>query len=67
MATPRRWCDDLRDLGLDVHFEGTSRIRYRCRPDSLRRALRNLIENAVRYGERARVSIDRTSDGMAIR
>lgn len=59
-------CDDLADLGLDVKFSGTSRIRYRCRPDALRRGIRNLIENAVRYGERARVSLERRKDSLAI-
>ena len=30
------------------------RLPYACRPVALRRALRNLIENAVRYGGAAR-------------
>ncbi len=50
-------CDDLSDLGQDVTFIEGAKIVYRCRPDALRRAFRNLIENAVRYGERARVSV----------
>lgn len=50
-------CDDLAELGWDVSFADGGRIPWRCRPDSLRRALRNVIENAVRYGERARVRL----------
>ncbi|HET6221130.1 MAG TPA: ATP-binding protein [Dongiaceae bacterium] len=50
-------CDDLADLGWDVAFTGGERTPYRCRPEALRRAVRNLIENAMRYGERARVGI----------
>lgn len=50
-------CDDLSDLGRDVTFLEGPRVRHRCRPDALRRAVRNLIENAVRYGARARVRI----------
>jgi signal transduction histidine kinase len=50
-------CDDLADLGQDVTFLEGAKINYRCRPDALRRAIRNLVENAVRYGERARVSL----------
>ncbi len=46
-------------------IEGTA-INYRCRPDALRRAIRNLIENAVRYGERARVSVARTANNIDI-
>ena len=59
-------CDDMAELGRDVSFvEGTA-INYRCRPDALRRAIRNLIENAVRYGECARVSVVRSADSIDI-
>lgn len=50
-------CDDLVEIGHDVTFAEAAQIGYRCRADSLKRAVRNLVENAVRYGERARVSI----------
>lgn len=50
-------CDDQSDLGHPVtHVEGV-KMKYRCRPDSLRRAIRNLVENAVRYGGEAKVSL----------
>lgn len=49
-------CEDLSQLGWDVGFTGGEALPWRCRPDALRRALRNVIENAVRYGSRARVS-----------
>ncbi len=50
-------CDDIAEIGNDVTFTEAPKIGYRCRADSLKRAVRNLIENAVRYGERARVSL----------
>lgn len=50
-------CADLAEMGWDVTFAGGGRVAWRGRPDGLRRALRNVIENAVRYGERARVSL----------
>jgi signal transduction histidine kinase len=56
-ALAQSLCDDLADLGQDVTFVEGPAINYRCRPDALRRAIRNLIENAVRYGDRARVSL----------
>ncbi|APF37567.1 Signal transduction histidine kinase [Chelatococcus sambhunathii] len=59
-------CDDLAELGQDVTFVDGARIRYRCRPDALRRAIRNLVENAVRYGERARVHLDRSAENIDI-
>lgn len=37
--------------------EATGPAMCRVRPGALRRALRNLIENAVRYGERARIRL----------
>lgn len=51
-------CDDLSALGLDVTYNASGRMPWFCRPDSLRRALRNVIENAVRYGDRARVRLE---------
>ena len=50
-------CDDLVELGHDITFLDSPKIGYRCRADALKRAVRNLVENAVRYGERARVSV----------
>ncbi|MBY5775018.1 HAMP domain-containing protein [Rhizobium leguminosarum] len=59
-------CDDQADIGHPVtHCEGLKTI-YRCRPDSLRRAIRNLIENAVRYGGEAKVSLRHTASAIAI-
>ncbi|MEK0083724.1 ATP-binding protein [Benzoatithermus flavus] len=57
---------DLTDLGADVAFASPGRLAYRCRPLGLRRALRNLIENAVRYGKRAQVSLASDRDGVRI-
>ncbi|MFK0331919.1 sensor histidine kinase [Rhizobium sp. NPDC090275] len=50
-------CDDLADLGQAVEYIEGPAMTYRCRPDGLRRAVRNLAENAVRYGGCARVYI----------
>jgi signal transduction histidine kinase len=51
-------CADLADIGQDVTFAGAARSHYLGRPSSLKRALRNLIENAVTYGRRARVGLE---------
>lgn len=58
--------DDLAVLGQPVACAECSRMPVRCRPNSLRRALRNLIENAVRYGGEARVSILSQADTVEI-
>ena len=59
-------CDDLSDLGRDVGFAGSERLPLLCRPISLKRALRNLIENAIRYGERARVRLEDQNDMVLV-
>jgi signal transduction histidine kinase len=59
-------CEDLTELGLKVTFVEGDRVPWRCRPDALRRALRNVIENAVRYGTRAYVKLEQTSSGLNI-
>ena len=59
-------CDDLAELGQDVTVSDGPKVLYRCRPDSLRRAIRNLVENAVRYGEHAEVSLVRSADSLDI-
>ncbi len=59
-------CADLADLGWDVSFAEAEPMTYRCRPDALRRALRNLVENAVRYGGQARVGLSQATDGIEI-
>lgn len=58
--------DDHADLGKDVRFADTARLPYRCRPNALRRAVSNLIDNAVKYGQRARVSLAIEEDGPVI-
>lgn len=40
--------------------------RYLCRPVSLRRAIRNVLENAVNYGSRVHVTVDSDDDGVSI-
>ncbi|PTX93630.1 two-component sensor histidine kinase [Spartobacteria bacterium LR76] len=59
-------CDDITELGGNVDLTSPGRLPYKCRADSLRRALRNIIENAVRYGECARVTLHRHSDRIDI-
>jgi signal transduction histidine kinase len=49
--------EDFRDLGADVCFEEIERQRLRLRPTLMRRAIRNLIENAVKYAGGAEVRL----------
>jgi signal transduction histidine kinase len=59
-------CDDLKELGWKVVLQGNGRLPYPCRSAALRRAIRNVIENAVRYGDQARVFIQPSSEGVEI-
>jgi signal transduction histidine kinase len=53
-------CDEFVDSGLDVSFVGDGRLPYPCRRVALRRCLTNLIENAIKYGQRAELSVENT-------
>ena len=57
---------DFSDLGHDVTVEGPEHLYLSVRQVSLRRALRNLVENAVRYGIRARIRLERSVAGVVI-
>jgi signal transduction histidine kinase len=49
--------EEFRELGKDVTFEDAPRTPLTMQPLLVRRLLRNLIDNAVKYGGRALVSI----------
>lgn len=59
-------CEDLVTLGMNVAFYCDSKVILECRPDALRRAIRNLIENAARYGESANVRVYRADKHVRI-
>lgn len=59
-------CDDLTDVGHHVAIEQPSRTIARVRPHAVRRALSNVIENAVKYGRRADIRLTETPAGCAI-
>ncbi|WOH39504.1 ATP-binding protein [Thalassotalea fonticola] len=50
-------CQDLSDIGLAVDFELSDKLNYTCRPNALRRAISNLVENGVKYGSAVFVKI----------
>jgi len=57
--------EEYEDMGEPVELGATTRIALPLRATWLRRALRNLIGNALRYGQRARVEVSR-EDGSAV-
>ena len=57
---------DLAELGHDVAVADSGRVLIPCRPAALRRALRNLLENAAAYGGGASVRTDRDDTGARV-
>jgi signal transduction histidine kinase len=58
--------DDMADAGLDVTMTQSAPVSIECQPAALKRALTNLIENAVKYGKRARVSLTTSPQAVEI-
>lgn len=59
-------CDDYADLGEDVAVEVLKATTILAKPTSFRRALANLVDNALKYGLRARVSLITTDSEVRI-
>ena len=60
-------CCDATDAGQEVEVRGSVNRALMGRPMALRRALVNLIDNAVKYGARATVSVDSAAGRSRIR
>ncbi|MEO8598626.1 MAG: ATP-binding protein [bacterium] len=60
-------CSDASDAGQQVSLSGHAGKSVLARPNTLRRCLVNLIDNAVKYGQSAAVSVVREAAGVVIR
>lgn len=58
--------DDSYDRGHDVIYDGPAHLEITARPMSLRRALSNLIENALHYAGNAEVSLRAEEQHVAL-
>ncbi|NQU72802.1 MAG: HAMP domain-containing protein [Rhodospirillales bacterium] len=61
-------CADASDMGKAVHYvpvEG-ARVIGKCRPHALRRALSNIVDNALAYAGSAEIHIDQLPAGIAL-
>ncbi len=59
--------DDARDMGADASYSGPASLEVTTRPVKLRRAIANLVQNALRHAGAARVSLSQDGGGGAIR
>lgn len=53
----RAICDDFSDTGHSARFKGPRSLVLECESDLLTRAFSNIIDNAIKYGHEARVSL----------
>jgi signal transduction histidine kinase len=58
--------EDFRDLDANVSFTEAPRLTMHLRPSLMRRAVRNLIENAIKYGGGAEVALESMGGSVAI-
>ena len=59
-------CSDFEETGQKAEFTGETAVHFSCRPDALARAVRNLIENANKYGDGATVNLGTGPDHVDI-
>lgn len=59
-------CMDFSELGENVRYVGEHDIQQLCRPEALARAIRNLIENAIKYGGAAVVHLTTDNNFITI-
>jgi signal transduction histidine kinase len=59
--------DDAEDRGRDAGYHGPDHFEHRVRPVGFKRALVNLVDNALHYGTRVDLRLAGTAQGVAIR
>jgi signal transduction histidine kinase len=58
--------DDMRDAGFPVCLKPAEPVIYSCQPAALKRAVRNLLDNAVKYGKSGTVAMRRAAKVIEI-
>jgi signal transduction histidine kinase len=58
--------EDWRAMGGEVELRGTPQAPYPGHPEALRRCIDNLVGNAIRYGERARIAIEDDAQRLTV-
>ena len=58
--------DDMADAGLPVTMAPAAPMIHECQPGALKRAITNLLDNAVKYGKRAEAAIAAAANAIEI-
>jgi signal transduction histidine kinase len=58
--------NEMADAGVPVRMQPAAPVLYRCRPAALKRAVRNLLDNAVKYGRTGSAEIRRVAGAVEI-
>lgn len=66
MSLVERVADDLVDAGEDVVISGPPHLSINSKPIALQRALFNVVDNAVKYGKRAKIQVTAGGDTLEI-
>ncbi|MBC2666095.1 HAMP domain-containing protein [Novosphingobium flavum] len=65
-ALARNQIDEAHDFGGDASYAGPQSLLIKARPVSLRRAVANLVSNALHYGGNAEVVLSRAGEGIEL-
>ena len=58
--------DDLTQTDGPAHYHGPPSLSYRCGPNEMRRAISNVIRNAIAYGSEANVHLTSGPQGVVL-
>ncbi|MGE0533317.1 MAG: ATP-binding protein [Hyphomonadaceae bacterium] len=62
----RTLCGELQDMGVNITAEADATLMAECRPSEIARAMRNLAENAAKYGGGGIMRVYRNEVGEAV-
>jgi signal transduction histidine kinase len=62
----RTLCGELEDMGVNIRAEAEGSVMIDCRPTEIARAMRNLAENAAKYGDGGVMRVYRTAANEAV-
>lgn len=62
----RTLCGELQDMGVNITAEANEALMVECRPSEIARAMRNLAENAAKYGGGGVMRVYRTDANEAV-